>query len=199
MPTGYTANVADGRVVELRDFALICARAFGATVMQRDEPLTEEPRHRVESMYHVNALREAQAKWEYAQTMTIETAARAMFAERAEIREADARYRTEKYATRARYEAMIAQVETWEPPTPDHAKMKEFMAQQLADSMQSDCADWVRETPEQTPAEWLMARRLKALRDIAHHADEQTKEIKRCAETNAWIDALYASLPASAG
>jgi hypothetical protein len=38
MPTGYTADVQNGTVTELRDFALSCARAFGACIMMRDDP-----------------------------------------------------------------------------------------------------------------------------------------------------------------
>lgn len=37
MPTGYTASVQEGKVTEFRDFAMECARAFGALVMMRDE------------------------------------------------------------------------------------------------------------------------------------------------------------------
>jgi hypothetical protein len=36
MPTGYTAPIADGMTFE--QFALGCARAFGALVTMRDEP-----------------------------------------------------------------------------------------------------------------------------------------------------------------
>lgn len=42
MPTGYTADIKDG--ITFRDFALRCARAFGATIMQRDEDISIPPR-----------------------------------------------------------------------------------------------------------------------------------------------------------
>lgn len=38
MPTGYTASVQDGKITEFRDFAMQCARAFGATITMRDDP-----------------------------------------------------------------------------------------------------------------------------------------------------------------
>jgi hypothetical protein len=44
MPTGYTAPVQSGEIVELEDFILLCARAFGACVMQRDEPMKSLPK-----------------------------------------------------------------------------------------------------------------------------------------------------------
>jgi hypothetical protein len=42
MPTGYTAGVADGTITEFREYALLCARAFGACIMLRDEPVEEQ-------------------------------------------------------------------------------------------------------------------------------------------------------------
>jgi hypothetical protein len=39
MPTGYTDGVQDGTVKTLKEYALICARAFGATITMRDAPL----------------------------------------------------------------------------------------------------------------------------------------------------------------
>lgn len=38
MPTGYTYPVAEEKVDTLAEFALQCARAFGACVTMRDEP-----------------------------------------------------------------------------------------------------------------------------------------------------------------
>lgn len=39
MPTGYTEAVQSGEVTEFRDFALRCARAMGALIMMRDDPM----------------------------------------------------------------------------------------------------------------------------------------------------------------
>ena len=38
MPTGYTAAVQDGSITTLRDYALQCARGFGAFLHMHDEP-----------------------------------------------------------------------------------------------------------------------------------------------------------------
>lgn len=46
MPTGYTSGVAVGKVTDFREFALQCARAFGACISLSDEssdtPIPEE-------------------------------------------------------------------------------------------------------------------------------------------------------------
>src|SRR5690348_5408929 len=60
MPTGYTAEVAEGKVTDFRTFALRCARAFGATIMQRDDPTHDLPKMREESSHHRDEL----ARWQ---------------------------------------------------------------------------------------------------------------------------------------
>ena len=42
MPSGYTEGVASGKVTEFKEYALLCARAFGACISLRDEPLSLE-------------------------------------------------------------------------------------------------------------------------------------------------------------
>ena len=60
MPTGYTHPVQEGKITELRDFALNCARAFGACVTMRDDPSdTPIPGKFEPSDYHIKALKEA--------------------------------------------------------------------------------------------------------------------------------------------
>lgn len=39
MPTGYTYPVCEGKITEFPDFALSCARAFGALISMREEPM----------------------------------------------------------------------------------------------------------------------------------------------------------------
>lgn len=38
MPTGYTVGIADGKITTFEQYAMTCARAFGALVMMRDDP-----------------------------------------------------------------------------------------------------------------------------------------------------------------
>ena len=57
MPTGYTIDIYNGKKVTFKDFALNCARAFGACVMQRDDPADEKPKIMPEESYHTKALK----------------------------------------------------------------------------------------------------------------------------------------------
>src|SRR5438309_7441629 len=42
MPTGYTADVGNGKVTDFATFALTCARGFGALITMRDDPMDAE-------------------------------------------------------------------------------------------------------------------------------------------------------------
>lgn len=195
MPTGYTADVADGKVADFRTFALTCARAFGATVMQRDEPIDSPPRHREPSDYHIKALAAARAEEERLLALTDDEALVEMLEERAKADEYASDYVARKAEQRARYEAMLAEVDAWQPPTADHAEMKKFMREQITESIRFDCGDYAPTIPPlMTAAAWIATKRAKAARDVAYHSEKNAKEIERCADANAWIDALYASL-----
>jgi hypothetical protein len=195
MPTGYTAAVADGKVTDFRTFALRCARGFGAAVMQRDNPMDELPKHREESGFYARTLREAEADAARLAAMSLDEAQVAMAAEIAEeeARIVEARGTTSE--TNSRYEAMLAQVLQWEPPSPDHIEFRDFMVTQLRLSIGTFTERYWRE--EDRPAavgDWLAARRVKAAGRIEQYQKEVAEERERCRNANAWIDALYASL-----
>lgn len=197
MPSGYTADVANGEVTDFRMFALRCARAFGATVMQRDDSLDVLPKHREPWLdYHREGIAKAEATLAELDAMSDADVLAAMSEERRQIEESNARYKAEKEQKRARYEAMLREVEGWEPPTSDHAGLKKFMSEQLKESIDFDCRGYSTPIPNLSPSEWTTARRAKAVNDIAYHNAQIEEEIARCNEANAWIDALYASLGA---
>jgi len=196
MPTGYTADVADGKVTDFRTFALTCARAFGATVMQRDDPLSEMPKHREMPDFYGEWLAKSEAEQARLGAMTLDEAEIEMAAERdAAIAYRD-EYLARKAAERARYESMLAEVEAWEPPTFDHAELKSFMAKQLRESIDFDCGgSYEPAVPDIRSAQaWLADKRAKAAADVARNLKSIAEEQERCDSANAWIDALYASL-----
>ena len=198
MPTGYTSGLYDGTETDFRTFALRCARAFGATVMQRDESIDSPPRHREESSYNRNALADAQAALAKLDEMTIDEVRAAIAAENAEAEAANADYRAKHEARLARYQSALRDVEAWNPPTPDHEELQKFMREQIAQSIEFDCGNsglYQRRVFTGSPEQWVAERRAKAFKDIAYHASEHEKEVQRCREANEWIDALYASLP----
>lgn len=197
MPTGYTADVGDGKVTDFRTFALRCARNFGATIMQRDDPASDPPKHREPSDYYDKQLAQAQERLAWLRTLTPEQAqAEAIRLHDEDVR-TEASYAAKRAETRKRYEAMLVEVDHWTPPTAQHVEMKSFMRSQLAESIDFDCLEYRHEYPTRDGAKWLQEETERAYKNVGRYAEEAAKERERCAGANAWIDALYASLPSA--
>lgn len=63
MPTGYTQDLADGKDVTFEQFAMKCARAFGALIEMRDEPMDAEiPKKFTTPPYYSERLERARAR-----------------------------------------------------------------------------------------------------------------------------------------
>jgi hypothetical protein len=206
MPTGYTAPVGDGKMTEFADYALNCARAFGALIMLRDSDQSLEAtkryiaaeayNHAAEDSYHVRSLATAKTKVASLKAMTDEEIMAAAQAARDERLAANEQYRQEKALTQQRYEAMIAKVEGWEPPTEDHGKFKEFMLSQLTESISFDCGDFDWPAPElpATPAIWRAQQLAQTYQEIARAELSIAEEQARNEERRSWVTNLVESL-----
>lgn len=196
MPTVYTSDLYYGKPQTFSGFAMECARAFGALVHLRDSQGAEIPDVIEADDYHLRQQQEAEQEFERLRSMSYEEikAAATEAAEQTDRRWAEARRDTAE--KQARYEAMLAEVQAWKPPTKDHQGLKDFMVQQLTDSLRFDCCD-LPTVAVQTPAGWHAERFAKVQRDIAYHGAEYAKEVDRAAERTLWIKALRESLEAS--
>lgn len=197
MPTGYTAPVADGTITDFRTFALSCARAFGALITMRDDPATAPipEEFQVDSHYR-KRVEAARADLGAARAMTVEDAVAAQAEEARSQVEADERIRTKKRESEARYEAMLADVRGWVPPSPDHVEMKEFMVSQLVESIRWDCGDWGIDEPEPMEPEVWLARHVEQKAQALASAEEALRqEEERVAGRNRWVRQLRESLP----
>jgi len=194
MPTGYTAGIEDGTMTDFRSFALTCARAFGATIMQRDDPLDEAPKLQSASTYHDEQAAAAWARLNSVLGMTPAACEEAAAAEHAGRWADHARYVAARAEKLARYAAMRREVDAWAPPTPQHAELKAFMLQQIEVSTEGHDYE-LPEPVRKTGAEWRAAVIARAKTDIAYHEREARNERDRTTGRNAWIEALYASLP----
>lgn len=196
MPTGYTASVADGTTT-LRAFALQCARAFGATVTMRDDPMSTEIPERFEpSGFYRGKMEQTLARLRHLQTLSPIEAQREMQQQHST---AMARWREQSWddaRQRVRYLAMIDAVCDWEPPTPDHRGLRSFMLQQLDESLKFDCGgEHLRMPRLQRWPEWLAEQIAKAGRDVDYYAEHQVAENLRATTRTAWVRELRASLP----
>lgn len=196
MPTGYTADIAKG--ISFEKFVWTCARGMGALVMMRDDPFNAPVPERFQpSAYNVEALAKARAERERIVGMTNAEADLAAAGAYEEARQQYEKRIADKDALRVKYQAMLAKVRDWTPPSKDHEGFKDFMDEQLTQSIDFDCSTRYMEPPPKlmTGSEWR-AERLKDLdRDIKYHHDENAKEVSRTEQRNAWVVALRASVP----
>lgn len=195
MPTGYTADVQSGKITDFQTFALRCARAFGALIELRDEPSDAPiPSKLGRSDHHSKALREAAGRLQALKSMSAAGAQRAANEANKEAEAAHERRVAEKKMQRDRYEAMLAKVSAWTPPSADHVDLRDFMLQQLRESIDFDCGGRDEAPAPLSGPDWL-AREIKSAEwSVAYHKREQRKEDERYSGRQEWIDKLRSSL-----
>lgn len=195
MPTGYTSDLYEGKRVAFSEFAMKCARAFGATIEMRDESLDVPiPDAFTPSTYHAEAIVEAEAKLAEIEGWSdkrAEKEARKAFEERAR----SANQYNEGNMKRAQaYTGMLKRVNEWTPPTSDHEGLKRFMISQLAESLDFDCF-YVDSVPKLLSGKQYRRQLIQRLRrDITYHKKEQKKERRRVEGRNKWVQELRQSL-----
>lgn len=195
MPTGYTADIAKG--IGFEQFVWTCARAFGALMEMRDDPQGATIPERFEpSDTYKKWLLDERAKLGALVAMSVEGVAAAAEADYLERHATWVRRRAEKTALRNRYSEMLAKVVRWEPPTPEHQGLKDFMAQQLHESIDFDCSEKYDTEPQRVePTDWHNQQVENTRRAIARHLQSHTEEHQRTEGRNNWLKALRESVP----
>jgi hypothetical protein len=197
MPTGYTADIKDG--IDFKTFAMNCARAFGACVTIRDEPSGGDniPDAFEPSDYHQLAVEKARADLTALDAMTAEDLERAAVSAWDEAETRRAVRLSEMRQQRTSYEAMLARVNAWTPPTQDHAGLQQFMREQIERSIDFDCDEsYYRDpTARMTGAKWRAARHDELARDVQYHERKYAEEMQRTKDRTEWVRALRGSLP----
>lgn len=195
MPTGYTSGVQDGSITEFRDFAKLCARGMGFTVMMRDEPFGAPlPDRFTASDWNAKQLREAIAERDRLTAMTEDECAVEAQADHDATVERNNKRATERKEHLARYNAMLAEVLMWDCP-PELSEMKQFMRDQLNQSIRFDCGHvYIEDLKPTDPIAWRETKLAKARKDIEYHTEQQAKEEQRTAERNRYLQLLRESI-----
>ncbi len=192
MPTGYTAAIEEGCSFE--EYVWGCARAFGACISLRDsnDPIPEKFE---ESSYHKKKLDEIEADLMALAGMSELDIKDKLASEVARI-EADNQKRKEEWKLKKdRNAAMLAKSNAWEAPTPDHAKLKEFMISQIYEGDKYNDSPYQEKAPTLHPAAWKEQEKKRLMKDFLYHTEEHEKETARNNGRNEWVAALRASVP----
>lgn len=196
--TGYTYPVVEENI-NFREFALRCMRAFGALADRRDDDsdivYTEAA---PPATHYQDRIKNAEAELAAWQAMTPSN--KHVVAQEKYLRRVKA---AEEYLAKTREEnsklhKMLDQVRTWDAPTPDHVRYKEFMEEQL--TMSIDDETWsIKElkTAQEQPLAEIKTRHGETLLRAVESAKKSLKEEEaRYVDRNGWIKAVVESLPA---
>ncbi|KVO95525.1 hypothetical protein WL21_32640 [Burkholderia ubonensis] len=189
MPTGYTADIAKG--ITFEQYAWDCARAFGALVTLRDEPHAPIPERFEPDGYYQKRLEEVHATLVRISEWTPEEIASEYQIAFDSLTAAHQKRIDDAEALRAKYEAMLAQVRAWQPPTPDHVAYKEFMESQIVESIKFDCCLGYDRAPlPQEPAAWHAEWIADLRATVARCEQQQRDEVKRAHDRTLWVKAI---------
>ena len=196
MPTGYTDKIKDG--ITFKEYAMGCARAFGALITMRDDPTDARIPDKFDpSEYHLKEQESAVAE---GRRVTMMSDIEADVAASAEYYDEAKRIEAAIAANRdlmGKYEAMLQKVQDWRVPSPDHKKFKEFMVSQIEESIKFDgMGGYYADNPAVllSGVGWRAAKLEGVARDLRYHTEEHGKEVDRVEERTAWVNTLRGAL-----
>lgn len=197
MPTGYTADLME-KGQTFQQFALGCARAFGALIEMRDLPHDAPIPEAIplDLSYYDKGI--ATDTDNLRSLLDLSPGCRTAWGAANKEHQITAQLaHIAKYeAENARLNAMLEEVKAYQPPTPDHAEFKSFMLQQLTISLNHveysyDTLDALKAKP----ADQFYADAVASLQQsIAYKRQHREEEIARNRDRNRWLSTLRRSL-----
>jgi hypothetical protein len=196
MPSGFTSDIYNGKKITLKDFALKCARAFGACIHLRDDPM--DVSFDISSMLRKSDVSYHKGKIEEAKKIKKPT--KLQFKKSILDKKIYYKEQIEKSSQlKSAYEKMLNEVISWEPPSKEHENFKEFMIDQLKSSIDHDCQiDFYKRSLDDiesiTYREYCRELKDSAAKSIKYHSESMRKEIENAEAANLWIKQLFESL-----
>lgn len=201
MPSGITSPIYNNeKGFTFEKFMLLCARSFGACIMQKDEDMSQPPKLQRPSDYHKVSLQKAKNKLAKLKKMKDSAFDKLLKKQIKATKNLHIEDLVERGKLRGRYQEILEEVELWNPPTKDHEGLKKFAIEQLKNSIKFDCegSDYYNKLLssllQHTAASYKQQLIAKAKRDVEYHLEEWLKEQKHTKERNDWIVALFESL-----
>jgi hypothetical protein len=203
MPTGYTAGILDGKITTFEQFAKACMRAFGAAMHLRDEPLDGEYTPRVPSDYYAKEIEKSKQLLKDAELLSDEVIVET---KRTQLESSKEYYinaiEKAKQGSIAMND-MLESIRNWQPPTEEHMGIKDFMLNQITQTIDFDCKTSYHdealvqiESELQTLNASDIRKQMieKGKKDLKYNTAEYKKDIDRCNESNKWVADFVASL-----
>ena len=205
MPSGYTSELVE-KNLNFRQFALLCARAFGVCISMRDDPLDKPIPEKIEpiSTYHRDELARAKQKLKKLLSLKTKSAREKWAVDKInEDLASSEKFKKEEGNdnTISKYEEMLDKVKNWTPPTSEHAELKKFMTQQLMESIKWDAHTdyWSEaitrlEQKLENPLEFYKEEVKKAKESVKYHQEHWKKDVEGARKATKWLQQLRKSL-----
>jgi len=198
MPTGYTDGVRSGEVTSFAEYALECARAFGALIMLRDEPKGIPIPELEPDEHYIKNKDDAARELLEIRTRTPDDWRKAyhQYAEETIARREESLARIAE--ERARCTAMLEKARMFKPPSNEHANYAKFLCSQLEESIAWDCSTKFYDELTVEPFEkWKNSTEEMAWRRLDMASKSLSDEIERCSDEieryrsrNEWVRQL---------
>lgn len=193
MATGYTSAIEDG--ISFKDFVLRCARAFGALSHMRDEPMDADIKEiTAVSEYNEKELIKAKNELEKAKQLSLEDAKNQATLAYDEAIKYNKEQTKKAEELKIKYLEMLTQVREWEPPTTKHVNLKQFMIEQIEESIKHDNSDWLTPPEKKTAEQWLKDHIKSIQWSVNYHSKDSKEEKERWKDRNEWVRKLKESL-----
>jgi hypothetical protein len=196
----YTAKIEEG--INLKEYAGLCAKAFGYCIDLRDSPFDGELPKSFKPC--------PDSKIEYRrQLTTIEVLGELLVAEALKKSKAEFNMKIFHYKQSIeiamdrvdKYSNMLKKVKSWKPPTENHINLKTFMIEQLEQSIEFEDVTYHRLELEKVLSRgfssghrWRELQIKEAEKEAEYYKKDYIKEVNRCRASNTWLRQLRESL-----
>lgn len=203
MPTGYTAGILDGEITTFPQFAKQCMRAFGAAIHMRDDNMDSEISLRTPSDYYSKEIDKAKNILTSVIILTDESILENRKSELEESKEYYLKSIEKVKIDTKNLNDILKQVVTWQPPTSEHQGIKDFMIDQIEQTIKFDCnTKYKFEKLAEIELELLTLNASqirknmteKAKKDFEYNTKKFNEDVERCNQSNKWISDFVSSL-----
>lgn len=199
MPTGYTANVANGKITSLKDYIESCIPAFMIYFRDMQNINVREPLKF--DFYCTNALAEAEKK--YADFMnSSEEEKSILYKEYIDDRfEYIHRRIEENKEVISRYKNMLSKLANFKSPSEAHDKFVEFLSSQLHQSIEYDDVFEMYEDEldichKMSFEKYVKNKEQDLLDDIAYYKKESIREQESANQNVQWLSKILEAIDA---
>lgn len=204
--TGYTSIFSE-KEPSLKEFAFICARAFGACISMKDEPVSKMPPLKVKpDTYHKEEAKRMEASLKRLEKLSEEKLAKNFRKSLKETIKQAKRGIKKNQDLKKRLRKMVRRVNAWNPPESVFC-LKKFMLEQLESSIYYADDSFDRRSIDAARKKLELVKNPEALKKLREEAvkevrgeiesslEHQKKENERAANATKWLRELYSSLP----